>query len=723
MAAPRVDRRLAAILAVDVVGYSRLVGADEAGTLARVKRHRIEFAEPQIDEYRGRVVKLTGDGALVEFASAVDAVECAVAIQTGMVEREANMPEDRRIRYRIGINLGDVVREDGDIFGDGVNIAARLEGLAEPGGICIARPVYNEVKNKLALGFKRMGLAAAQEHRRAGRGLSGRRRARPRRPSIGLQRAGTRKWRWAALAAAAALVTIAGGAPWWYGDQFRSQQLTSDGIAPAGPVPSRSDKPSIAVLPFDNLSGDEAAGRLADGVTGDIIADLARFRDFHVIARNSTLPYKRKPIDVRQIGKELDVRYVLEGSIQRQADRVRITAQLIDTASGAHVWSERWDRPAQDVFEVQTELAESVANRIGGYGLVAAAGREIAKRKRPENLTAYDLYLLGVEAVHRHTEESEQEAIRQLQQALDLDPQFARAWAALSWAYNISAAFASDESVLRQKAVDAARRAVELDPMDAEAHVALADAVGLMGNLEQAEAELERALQLNPNADVVLEKYANWASSFGKPEKGAEAAKKFIRVNPTYPVWASSGLSYAFFMAGRYEDCLQVLAPRPEETMVAAQFIRKAGSLAALGRTGEAKDVVTRALTRFPRISIEGFASRPDYIEHERQRWIETMRKAGFPACASRGDWPSSRSLSACPSARPNAPRAEAHTSAPTSQSALAEALDKKVDQGAHRPAAVQESRPSGALQGRATQRRPAARRADAVCELGAAGQ
>jgi TolB-like protein/class 3 adenylate cyclase len=632
--APRKDRRLAAVMAVDVVGYSRLVGADEAGTLARVRAHRVEFAEPLIADYRGRVVKLTGDGALVEFASAVDAVECAVAIQLGMAEREANAPEDRRIRYRIGINIGDIIIEDGDIYGDGVNVAARLEGLAEPGGVCIARNVYDQVKNKLAFGFEPMG-----EHRVknivepvevyrvvAERG--------PFATVIGLKRAGAHKWRWAGLAAAAAIV-IAGGASWWYADQFRSQHLTSDGIAAAGPVPSRSDKPSIAVLPFDSLGGDEAAGRLADGVTGDIITDLARFRDLDVIARNSTLPYKDMPVDVRQVGKDLDVRYVLEGSIQRQADRVRIAAQLVDTTSGASIWSERWDRPARDVFAVQTELAESVANRLGGYGLVAASGREIAKRKRPEDLTAYDLYLLGVEGVHRHTQASEQEAIRLLQRALDLDPQFARAWTALSWAYQISAGFASDEALLRQNALDAARRAVELDPMDAEAHVALADAVGLTGDLAQAEAALERALQLNPNADVVLELYANWASSFGKPEKGAEAAEKFIRVNPNYPVWASGGLSYAFFMAGRYEDCLQVLLERPEETMVAGQFIRKAGSHAALGRTAEAKAVVARALTRFPDISIEGFASRPDFIEHERQRWIETMRKAGFPACAS----------------------------------------------------------------------------------------
>jgi TolB-like protein/Tfp pilus assembly protein PilF len=622
MVAPRVDRRLAAIMAVDVVGYSRLIGVDEAGTLARVKAHRIELAEPLIAEHHGRVVKLTGDGALVEFASAVDAVECAVAIQNGMAEREAAAPEDRRIRYRIGINIGDIVLEDGDIFGDGVNVAARLEGLAEPGGICIARNVYNQVKAKLSLGFDAMG-----EHRvrniaepitvyrvLAGAGASPK--AKPAAIASAL-----RQHRPASIAAAIVLLLAAGAAGAWYA------------LWPPGePLPN--DQPSIAVLPFDNLSGDAATGRLADGITEDIITDLARFAYLDVIARNSTLPYKDKPVDVRQIGKELNVRYVLEGSIQRQADRVRVTAQLIDVAGGAHVWSERWDRPAQDVFAVQTELAESVANRIGGYGLVEAAGREIAKRKRPESLTAYDLYLLGIEAKHRMTQESLQEAVRLLQRSLELDPQLARAWTGLAWAYVLSANFGGpDRAVLLQKELDAARRAVQLDPMDAEAHSALGDAVGNMGDFAQAKAEMERALQLNPNSDIVLLLYTFWASTFGEPEKGVEAAEKFIRLNPNYPTWATQGLSYAFFHAGRYDDSLQILEKRPDDTMDPGLFIRKAGSLAALGRAAEAKAVVTKALARFPDISIEKHISVP-MADHERQRYIETMRKAGFPACA-----------------------------------------------------------------------------------------
>jgi class 3 adenylate cyclase/TolB-like protein len=319
--APRVERRLAAILAADVVGYSRLVGADEAGTIARLKALRQELIEPQIAEYHGRMVKLMGDGALIEFASAVDAVECAVAIQNGVAERQSTEPEDRRIQFRIGINLGDIIVEDGDILGDGVNVATRLEGLAEPGGICVARNVHNQVKAKLALPFEAMGAHRVKNiaepvdvWRVLLDGVAAP--AAPRPPASSWR---TTRWLMPALGALVVLVFAAGVWHFW----------------PAEPPPK--GKPAIAVLPFDNLGGDEATGRLSDGITEDIITDLARFHDLDVIARNSTDVYKGKAVDVRQVGKDLNVGYVLEGSIQRQGDSVRITGQLIDARTGAHV--------------------------------------------------------------------------------------------------------------------------------------------------------------------------------------------------------------------------------------------------------------------------------------------------------------------------------------------------------------------------------------------------
>ena len=384
--APRTDRKLAAILAADVVGYSRLVGNDEAGTIARVKALRKECLEPLVAEYHGRVVKLMGDGALVEFASAVNAVECAVAIQKGIAEREAGEHEDRRIAFRIGINVGDIILEDGDIYGEGVNVAARLEGLAEPGGICLARNVYNQVKGKLALAFEPMGehrvkniADPVETFRVALDGVA----SAPTTPRPAAPNRWATRWAAPALGALLALAIIGGGI--WH--------FWPDAPPPVG-------RPGIAVLPFDNLGGDEATGRLADGITEDIITDLAHFPDLDVIARNSTEVYKGKPVDVRQIGKDLNVGYVLEGSIQRQDNNVRVTGQMIDARTGAHVWSERWDRPAKDVFAVQTEVAEKVAAALGGdltMGQISRAELQRAKRLRPNDLTAYDYFQLGKE--------------------------------------------------------------------------------------------------------------------------------------------------------------------------------------------------------------------------------------------------------------------------------------------------------------------------------------
>jgi adenylate cyclase len=363
MAAPRMDRKLAAIMAVDVVGYSRLVGADEAGTLARVKAHRVELAEPLIAEHHGRVVKLTGDGALVEFASAVDAVECAVALQAGMAEREAAEPEDRRIRYRIGINIGDIVLEDGDIFGDGVNVAARLEGLAAPGGICIARNVYDQVKAKLDLDFEPMG-----EHRVKNiaepitvyRVLPGPGASQKTRPAV--IASALSRYRPAAIAAAVLLLLVAGAAAGWHALWQPSAtppatvaEIAGRGAVVAKPALALPDKPSIVVLPFSNLSGDAGQEYFADAITKDIITGLARFRDLFVISSNSSFTYKGQAVDIKQVGRELGVRFVLEGSVRRSEDRLRVTTQLIDAMTDEHLWAETYDREltAADVFEVQ----------------------------------------------------------------------------------------------------------------------------------------------------------------------------------------------------------------------------------------------------------------------------------------------------------------------------------------------------------------------------------
>ena len=614
MATAWVERRLAAILAADVVGYSHLVEIDEAGTLAALKALRREVIDPLLAEHHGRIVKLMGDGALAEFGSVVDAVACAVAMQKSVADRQDGVPPERRIVFRIGINLGDVVVEGDDLLGDGVNVAARLEQICEPGGVLISGTAYDHLQGKIDLPIEFAGEQRVKNIERPIRTYRIRRGAAL--PRMLLFRSMTRR---GLAAAAAVLLLIAGGAGWW--------------LWPA--TPAYASKPSIAVLPFGNLGGDEATTRLADGITEDIITDLARFPEFEVVSRNSTGIYKGKAVDVRQVGKDLGVGYVLEGSFQRQGERLRATVQLIDAKTGTHVWSNRWDRPVEEVFALQTELAEQVANRLGsGAGLIQEAGRKAAKRKRPENLGAYELYLLGTERLEQSTKDSNDDAVRLLRQAVTLDPTLARAWIELSWAYLGTVGFGADETTGRRAARDAAERAVALDPSDAEAHAAMGNAFGQAGDFVRAEAEYEESLRLNPGSAEILTFYAGWASSFGKPERGAEAADRAIRLNPHHLPWHASQFSYAYFNAGRYDDALHMIERRTPDQWSRGFAVRRAAVFAALGRIDEAKAAVAETLKRFPGITIQGYVSTPDWSEAERQRLIETMRKAGFPACA-----------------------------------------------------------------------------------------
>ena len=378
MASEVVKRRLSAILVADVVGYSRLVEADEAATLTALKTLHSAVIEPLIVEHRGRIVKLMGDGLIAEFASVVDAVSFAVSLQRRLETKPTELSVASPIVMRIGINLGDVVVDGDDLLGDGINVAARLEQLCEPGGVLVSGTAFDHLQGKLGLPIDFVGEQQVKNIARPVRAYRVRLSGRGQSWRLHLRRHLTRP-KIMAMAAAAILAVLVG--VFW--------GVTAD--------PPRS-KPGIAVLPFENLSGDEPTDRLARGVTGDMITDLARYRGFEVIARNSVMAYEGASIDVRKIGRDLDVSYVLQGSIQRQDDRVRISAQLVDTLSGGHVWSERWDRPVNDVFAIQTELAGQVATQLGSFsGTILAADREVTKRKHPTNLTAYDFYLLGLE--------------------------------------------------------------------------------------------------------------------------------------------------------------------------------------------------------------------------------------------------------------------------------------------------------------------------------------
>ena len=385
-------RKIAAILVADIVGYSRLAAADEDRTLSRLRGLRSDLIDPAIDAHRGRIVKRTGDGSLIEFRSVVDAVRCAIEVQTGLAERNAGLPAERRIEFRVGIHLGDVVEEsDGDLMGDGVNIAARLEGIAAPGAICLSEDAYRQVKGRLDLAVSDLGPTQlkniAEPIRVYSLEVGQPARAKPapdtepsEKPpeSQSRPRAAGRRILWAATVALV-LASALGAWHFW----------------PRHPAPGLVGRASLAVLPFANIAGDEATGRLADGLTEDIITDLSRYRNMDVIARNSTGAYKGKPVDVRQVGKDLNVRYVLEGSVQREGDQIRVTAQLIDATTDAHLWSERWDKPLKEFFAVQSEIADQLGNRLGGAGVIDKAEQEAARRSRPENLTAYELYLAG----------------------------------------------------------------------------------------------------------------------------------------------------------------------------------------------------------------------------------------------------------------------------------------------------------------------------------------
>ncbi|MER8954362.1 adenylate/guanylate cyclase domain-containing protein [Mesorhizobium sp. M0833] len=614
MAVPPLNRKLLAILAADMVDYSKAMEADEAGTIARLKAMRAELIDPTISQRHGRVVKLMGDGALVAFDSVVDAVACAAEIQSAAAARNEGLPEPERIVFRIGVNLGDVALVDGDVYGDGVNVAARLQQLAEPGGVIVSGTAFDHLQGKLDLPLDFAGEQQVKNISRPVRmyrlRLEGKRVRRTLRKAMP---------RWTRTTAAAIVVlALAGGGTWWF---FQ-------------PAPQGA-KPSVAVLPFNNYGGDEATGRLADGLTEDIITDLARFPELEVVARNSTEVYKGKPVDARQVASALHVGFVLEGSIQRQNGRVRVTAQLIDAQTGNHLWSDRWDRPTEDVFAVQSEIAEQVTNRLGGgVGLIQAAGRAAAKRKRPENLNAYDYYLLGTEKIEKITIADEEEAIALLNRAVELDPGLARAWVELYHAHGILAGFGINPESEIKAAADVAERAVRLDPSDAEAHAVFGMSLSQKGDNARAKVELDTALRLAPGSSEILTFYTGYAARFGEPERGAQMVDQVMRLDPNYPMWTSNFFAPAYFMAGRYEDALKMLERMTPNNYDKWKWVVLSSSLAALGRMDEANASVRETLKQYPDLTVESMINEVGLSTKERSRFIETMPLAGFPACA-----------------------------------------------------------------------------------------
>ena len=576
-------RRLAAILAADVAGYSRLMGADEEGTLEALKAIRRELSDPKVKEHRGRIVNTTGDGLLIEFSSVVDAVRCAVEVQHAMAERNVDVPPDRRIELRMGINLGDIIKDGRDIFADGVNVAARLEALAEPGGICVSRVVRDQVRDKLAFSFEDMGEQQVKNI------------ARP----------------------------------------VHVYRVLIDKPASAKALLPLPDKPSIAVLPFQNMTGDAEQDYFVDGVVEEIITAISRLPWLFVIARNSSFTYKGRAVDVKQVARELGVRYVLEGSVREGRNKVRITGQLIDAASGAHIWADRFDGALDDIFELQDQVASGVVGAIEPK--LRSAEIERAIRKPTENLGAYDLYLRALAQFWKWTPDGWSEAVDLLRRALDIDPSYATAAGLFAWCRVVEQTRRLVSAQERDEASRFARLAVEKGNEDPDAlWMGGWGMLMLAGEHAAGMSAMERSLALNPNS-ALASCFFGWAQSYRhQSQRAIEALERARRLSPLDPQpWVFyGGLAHAHFAAGRWGEAIEwadrALHAQPRMTAVVGV---KAAACSHLGRAEEARAYVSRYLELRPGSTIGNVGGyvRTAVSPEFRAAYTDGLRQAGMP--------------------------------------------------------------------------------------------
>jgi len=589
MSVPGPERRLAAVLAADMVGYSRLMEADERGTLARLKTHRLELIDPAITKNHGRIIKTTGDGMLVEFRSVVDAVMCATEVQRRMAGRNTDVSPARWIQFRIGINLGDVIVEDDDIFGDGVNVAARLEMLAEPGGICVSAAVRDQVDHRLDdVVFEDLGEKTVKNISRP----------------IHVFRVRFEP------------------------DLMAAPEGAQDAAAAANAV---AKKPSIAVLPLVNMSGDPEQEFFADGLSEDIITELSRFRDLLVISRNSTFVHKGKAVKVQEVAREFGVDYVLEGSVRKAGDRVRVTVQLIDAETDRHIWAERYDRQLQDIFAIQDEMTRAIVATLPGR--VEAATHDRAKRKRTDNLAAYECVLAAKVLHHRSVREDNAQAQRLLDRALELDANYAHAhaWKACvlgqTWVYGWCA---NADATLRQVLAEL-EIALALDDNDSDVHRILAAVNLTRDDHDKAAYHQERALALNPNYDLIVVQQGELLTWLGRPEEGIDWIRKAMRLNPYHPERFWNHLGRACYCAEKYAEAAEAFSriTRPDHShhaFLAATFAQMGNAVAAAAHAAE-------VLKRAPEFSVASYLATQHYkFEVDRRRHEAGLLKAGLPA-------------------------------------------------------------------------------------------
>ncbi|PAP91868.1 adenylate/guanylate cyclase domain-containing protein [Mesorhizobium wenxiniae] len=572
------EQRLAAILAADMAGYSRLMEADESGTLARLRTHRIELVDPAIAKNKGRIIKTTGDGMLVEFQSVTDAVKCAVEIQQRMKRRNSDVPQERRIEFRIGINLGDIIFEDEDIFGDGVNIASRIEQLADVGGICVTAAVATQIADRLEIAMEDLGEKTLKNISRP----------------VRLYRIG-----------------------------FDSPVL------PEVEAKRSISKPSIVVLPFNNMSGDPEQEFFADGLTEDIITELSRHHELFVISRNSSFVYKNRAVNVREVAEKLDVQYLVEGSVRKIGDRVRVTVQLIDTANDAHIWADKYDRKLDDIFAIQDEVTAAISATLPGR--VEAAQRDQLARAKPANMAAYECVLAAKVLHHRSTIADNERAQTLIGRAVALDPDYAHAhaWRACilgqAWVHN----WCEDRNGVWNDIMAALDRALALDDNDADVHRILA-AVNVNNNeLTTARYHQERALALNPNYDLVVVQQGELLTWLGRPEEGIEWIRKAMQLNPHHPERFWSHLGKAHFAARQYGEAIEAFMHL--STMDSVQHAFAAACYGWLGDEIAAAAHLSKIRTLDPQFDLDSFIATLHFAqESDVQHVREGLLKAGI---------------------------------------------------------------------------------------------
>jgi adenylate cyclase len=627
MAEQEFKRKLSAILYADVKGYSRLIGDDEDATISTLTAYREVMGE-LIQKYRGRVVHGSGDSLLAEFISVIDAVQCAVEIQRELKTRNAELSEDRKVEFRMGINLGDVVDERGDLHGDGVNIAARIESLAEGGGICISRTAFDQVKNKLKLGYEYIG-----EH-------SGKNIAEPVRvyrvlmepeaagKVIGEKRVESKRGLRVALAAAIVLILIIGGLMIWRTTSPPVEVASKEKMA--FPLP---EKPSLAVLPFDNLSGDSSQDYFSDGITETIITNLSNVSNLFVIARNSTFTYKGKPVKIQQVAEELGVRYVLEGSVQRSEDRVRITAQLIDALTGHHLWAENYDRKLGDIFALQDDITEHVTMALK----VKLTEGEQARIRRGhiENKEAYEYYLRGRDIYRNFTKEANDQSRKLFEKAVALDPNSALAWSWIGYTHYRDGRFRWTDTPEKSLALaeEIAHKILEMDDSVVEAYSLLSVIYMARKQHDKAVTYGEKVLTLAPNFASMIANTALIYMYSGRPEEAIELMKKAMRLSPYYPSWYLPILGLAYRLTGQYEEAIAAFEGwRDRKAKGMLPHIVLAFTYVEAGQEEDAQAAVAEALKQNPKASIKGYAATIPYKDPaEIERVKDSLRKAGLP--------------------------------------------------------------------------------------------